>query len=116
MHTVKIILGMLAAWSLYIVTLPLSLKCVGYIALCVYLYRLLREHPVKNITPIGNAHVQCEMSNGAVCFATIADDSIFLRWFILLRLVPKNHQATFSVIVFKWSPHWTTAQQLRKQW
>ena len=103
----------LAALSLYVISMPIIFKLLGALLLIAYVYKLLTNDPISQVIYLGTHHLQCHLHNGTVCFATLADDSIFLRWFVLLRFVVDNSQRSYSLLIFKHSAQWPLAQQIR---
>lgn len=106
---------LLSAVSLYIVALPIVIKLIGMGMLLFYSYLLYTHVSVTHFIYLGSDQCQCELSNGMVYLATLADDSIFLRWFILMRFVANDNQQSYSIILFKGSEGFILAQRIRQQ-
>ena len=102
-----------AAFSLYVISMPIVFKLLGALLLIAYVYKLLTNDPISQVIYLDNNHLQCHLNNGTVCFATLADDSIFLRWFVLLHFVADNNRRSYSLLIFKHSAQWPLAEQIR---
>ena len=113
-HAYIICCAILAALSLYVISMPIVFKLFGALLLVSYVYKLLTNDPISQVIYLGNNHLQCHLNNGTVCFATLANDSIFLRWFVLLRFITDNSRRSYSLLIFKRSAQWSLAQQIRQ--
>ena len=107
--------ALLSAFCLDVVVLPVFVKIVGVVILFFYSTLLLRHHSIQRVTYLCHHQFQCELDDGTVCFATLAEDSIFLHWFVLLRFIVKDQRKSYSVILFKGSEKFAMAQHVRQQ-
>lgn len=106
---------LLSGFSLYVVTMPIIVKLISWGVLIFYSYLLSTAVSVRHFFYLGKDQFECHISNGRVYVATLANDSIFMSWFILMRFCVTGHHRSYSVILFRGSEKFTAAQRIKQQ-